>query len=132
MSTLTALLGTNAWALFVGRGGYSDENLVQFSLDFIGRSPIERAPHREKIDAMERAVKRLVTLPIVEAAGYADSLPDERAGCSVRRGRDQRRRSDPVVLGRIRRTRSQRRRAALLASGLGLTQIQPSLFATGS
>lgn len=104
--TLTALLGTNAWALFVGRGGYSDENLVQVSVDFSGRSPNGSASHGEKISAMERAVERLVTLPIVEAAGYADTLPDERGGRRVRRGRNQRRRSDPVVLGRTRRLRA--------------------------
>ena len=104
--TLTALLGTNAWALLVGRGGYSDENLVQVSVDFTGRSPDERAPHREKIDALERAVERLVAFPIVEAAGYADSLPDDRAGRSTRRGRAQRTRNDPVVLGRVRRIRA--------------------------
>lgn len=104
--TLTALLGTNARALFVGRGGYSDENLVQVSVDFSGRSPNGSASHGEKISAMERAVERLVTLPIVEAAGYADTLPDERGGRRVRRGRNQGRRSDPVVLGRTRRLRA--------------------------
>lgn len=104
--TLTAVLGTNARALLVGRGGYSDENLVQVSVDFSGRSPNERAPHREKINALERAIERLLALPIVEAAGYADSLPDDRAGRSVRRGRAQRTRSDPVVLGRVRRIRA--------------------------
>ena len=104
--TLTALLGTNAWALLVGRGGYSDENLVQVSVDFTGRSPNEQAPHREKIDALERAAERLAALPIVEAVGYADSLPDDRAGRSVRPGRAQRTRNDPVVLGRVRRIRA--------------------------
>ena len=104
--TLTALLGTNARALLVGRGGYSDENLVQVSVDFSGRSPNERAPHREKINALERAAERLLALPIVEAAGYADSLPDDRAGRSVRSGRAQRTRNDPVILGRVRRIRA--------------------------
>ena len=37
-------------------------------MDFSGRSPNEWAPHREKINALERAAERLVALPIVEAA----------------------------------------------------------------
>ena len=75
-------------------------------MDFTGRSPNEQAPHREKIDALERAAERLAALPIVEAVGYADSLPDDRAGRSVRPGRAQRTRNDPVVLGRVRRIRA--------------------------
>lgn len=84
--TLTALLGMNARRLFAGRGGYSDTNLVQLSVDFQGRSPAARALHHEKIAALESGADRLRHLEAVESVGYADTLPDDRSGRTVAAG----------------------------------------------
>lgn len=102
--TLTTLLGTNARALLAGRDGYADSNLVQISVDFAGSSADENARHEEKVRALEHAAERLTALSAVAAVGYADVLPDQ-PGPTVRRGRPQTDRRDPVILGGARRIR---------------------------
>ncbi len=76
----------NARRFFAGRGGYSDTNLVQLSVDFQGRSPAARALHHEKIAALESGADRLRHLEAVESVGYADTLPDDRSGRTVAAG----------------------------------------------
>ena len=104
--TLTALLGMNSRSLFAGRGGYSDANLVQLSVDFHGRSLVDTPMHHEKVAALDLAAERLHHLEAVESVGYADTLPDDRSGVTVAWGPTGKR-TDPRtrIPGPMRRVR---------------------------
>ena len=71
----TVALGTSAWSLLQGRGGYSDDGLAVISLtsDDTHDTTITR-------DQMVPVMERIRRFPTVAAVGYADFLPDDRHG----------------------------------------------------
>ncbi len=105
VASLTATLGTSAWGVLAGRGGYADTNLVQITVDFRGRSRTAPISHWEKTAALENAAARLARLPVVGAVGYADTLPDEAGGMRAASSRTGRR-EDPVEYGPYRAVRA--------------------------
>lgn len=76
MATLiaTATLGGSALSLMEGRGGYSGDRLVQFTVDFDGGS--RSLSHDEKRRLLEGIVHHLTATRTVLDATYADALPD--------------------------------------------------------
>ena len=105
VAVLTATLGTNARDLLVGRGGFADTNLVQITVDFSGRSRTAPVSHWEKTAALDGAAASLARLPLVEAVGYADTLPDETGGMVAASSRAQSR-NDPAMFGPRRAVRA--------------------------
>lgn len=79
----TTAIGASAWALFVGRGGYDDRGLVQITVDFEGRAGGAVLPHDAKVRMLDRLVEQIVRRPGVQAAAYADALPDQQGGQMV-------------------------------------------------
>lgn len=76
---VTAVLAGSARQLLAGVHGYGAAGLAQVTLDFGGPGG-GSLPFESKVDALDRLAARLRGLPGVEAAGYADTLPDEMQG----------------------------------------------------
>lgn len=71
----TTALGTSAWSLLEGRGGYPDDRLALISLTSDDPDNVKITRSR-----MEPVMEQFRQLPMVAAVGYADSLPDDWQG----------------------------------------------------
>lgn len=73
------VLGGSVLALREGRGGYSAEGLTVATVDFRGWGDDAVAPEA-RAALLDRSVVRLTALPSVQAAAYAETMPDEQSG----------------------------------------------------
>ena len=80
----TFALGGSAWSLTSGRGSFSGAQLAKLTVDFRAGAPPPGGD--ERVELLKQVASRLESLPAVEAAGYADALPDGNPTVTFRRG----------------------------------------------
>ncbi|MXZ61389.1 MAG: FtsX-like permease family protein [Acidobacteria bacterium] len=80
MLTATAVVGGSAWALLTVRSGYDDRQLVQLTVDFGGLSGESTLPYDSEVALLAQLRERFERRVDVEAAAFADSLPDQAGG----------------------------------------------------
>lgn len=96
----TTVLAGSAWAVLAGRGGYSGAGLGLLTVDFGGKGG-EALPGAEKVRHLEALERRLESFPAVRSVGYADSLPDDRAGVAFAAGNDPEGTGSRVAIRRV-------------------------------
>ncbi len=76
---ITVALGGAAWRLLEGSGSYPGRRLAQLTVRFDGAALA--VPEQTRL--LDRLVRRIESLPEVEAAGWADEMPDAMGGRSI-------------------------------------------------